>query len=85
MNYMGNAGWWNDRFKSRELNIMTHERRLEEDILLFQSKKTILDIASGDGRNAVYLAKLGFKVHAIDFSTEAINRLQYFAAEEYSG
>lgn len=82
MNYMGNSAWWNERFKSRTLNIMEHDRRLEEDIVLFQSKRTILDIASGDGRNAVYLAKSGFEVHAVDFSIEAINRLNYFADKE---
>lgn len=82
MNYMGDATWWNERFKSRELNIMEHERCLEEDLLYFQSKKTVLDVASGDGRNAIYLAKLGFEVCGIDFSIEAIHRLNYFANKE---
>ena len=82
MNYMGNATWWDERFKNRPLHIMEHERRLEEDLSFFQSKKTILDVASGDGRNAIYLARLGFEVHAIDFSIEALRRLNHFALEE---
>lgn len=82
MNYMGDVTWWNERFKSRELNIMEYERCLEEDLLYFQSKKTVLDVASGDGRNAIYLAKLGFEVCGIDFSIEAIHRLNYFANKE---
>jgi len=34
-----------------------------------------LDVASGIGRNALYLAKLGFEVDAIDISTAALDRL----------
>ena len=35
-------------------------------------KGRVLDIAMGEGRNAVYLASLGFKVEGIDISEEAI-------------
>ena len=82
MNYMGNANWWNNRFQSRSLNLMKHEKTLEEDLQFFQGRKIILDIASGDGRNAIYLAKLGFEIEAIDFSFEALKRLNYFANRE---
>ena len=82
MNYMGNAVWWDERFKNRPLHIMEHERCLEEDLSFFKSRKTILDVASGDGRNAIYLARLGFEVHAIDFSMEALRRLNHFAQAE---
>lgn len=44
---------------------MKHEKTLEEDLQFFQGRKTILDIASGDGRNAIYLAKLGFEIEKI--------------------
>lgn len=40
MEYMGNSQWWNDRFKARELNIMKHEKILEEDIHLMLSFKS---------------------------------------------
>ena len=80
MNYMGNANWWNNRFQNR--NLMKHEKTLEEDLQFFQGRKTILDIASGDGRNAIYLTKLGFEVEAIDFSSEALKRLSYFTNGE---
>ena len=82
MNYMGNRCWWDERFKSRTQNLMKHERCLEEDLSFFESKKAILDVASGDGRNALYLTRLGFEVYAIDFSAEALKRLNYFAQEE---
>lgn len=82
MQYMGNCTWWNDKFKARELNLMGHEKCLEEDIKYFPKKGKILDIACGDGRNSIYLARLGYNVHAIDFSEEALNRLNYFSENE---
>ena len=41
----------------------------------------ILCLADGEGRNSVYLAKLGFKVTAIDISINAIRKAQKLAKE----
>lgn len=82
MEYMGNSQWWNDRFKARELNIMKHEKILEEDIQCFPKRGKVLDLACGDGRNAIYLGRLGYEVTAIDFCSEALNRLSYFIEKE---
>lgn len=82
MKYMGDSKWWNERFKARELNIMRHEKCLEDDIKFFHRDGKILDIACGDGRNLIYLARLGYHVTGIDFSEEALNRLSYFAKNE---
>ncbi|GAB6150177.1 MULTISPECIES: class I SAM-dependent methyltransferase [Clostridium] len=82
MKYMGDSNWWDERFKVRKLNIMDHEKILEEDILYFPKKGKILDLACGDGRNSIYLAKLGYEVFAIDFCKEALSRLNYFVKNE---
>ncbi|HBI6898939.1 TPA: class I SAM-dependent methyltransferase [Clostridium perfringens] len=82
MNYMGDSHWWNERFKLRSLNIMNHEKCLEEDIKYLPKIETVLDVACDDGRNSIYLARLGYKVYAIDFSKEALSRLKYFAEKE---
>lgn len=82
MKYMGDSDWWNARFKDRKLNIMMHEKRLEDDLVYFPTKGKILDIACGDGRNAIYLARLGYEVIALDFCEEALNRLNYFIEKE---
>lgn len=79
---MGDSHWWNERFKIRKLTIMQHEKCLEEDIKYFSPTGNVLDIACGDGRNAIYLAELGYDVHAIDFSKEALIRLNYFCKEK---
>lgn len=82
MEYMGDRDWWNQRFKVRELKIMVHEKCLEEDIKYFAKGGRILDVACGDGRNSVYLVRLGYKVTAIDFCEEALKRLNYFMDHE---
>lgn len=43
---------------------------------------SVLDVASGDGAAALYLAAHGFMVTAIDVSDIALERLQYFAAQQ---
>ena len=48
----------------------------------FAESKKILDLECGDGRNAIFGAKMGYEVYAVDFSTEALNRLKYFAISE---
>lgn len=82
MSYMGSQTWWNERFKTRSLHLLQHEHCLEEDLIHFPSKGKILDLACGDGRNAIYLAQLGYDVTAIDFSSEALNRLKYFIKDK---
>ncbi|MGL4737666.1 MAG: class I SAM-dependent methyltransferase, partial [Cellulosilyticaceae bacterium] len=71
------------RFKARELNVMIHEECLQDDIRYFPKTGKVLDIACGDGRNAIYLARLGYEVVAIDFCEEALERLKYFAQKEH--
>lgn len=62
----------------------THEINLEPAQFLVENvdllpKGRVLDVAMGYGRNAVYLAKMGFKVEGIDLSPEAVNRALEFA------
>jgi tellurite methyltransferase len=39
-------------------------------------KGRVLDVAMGDGRNAVFLATLGFSVEGIDISPDAVKKAQ---------
>jgi SAM-dependent methyltransferase len=41
-----------------------------------------LDLASGDGRNTIFLARAGWEVTAVDFSTEAIRLARHHADEQ---
>jgi tellurite methyltransferase len=42
---------------------------------------TALDLGCGEGRNALYLAGLGFKTTAVDISPSGIEKLQTYAKE----
>lgn len=79
---MGDSYWWNERFSARKLSLMCHEKCLEEDLSYFITKGKVLDAACGDGRNSIYLARLGYNICAIDFSEEALKRLNYFSNKE---
>ncbi len=46
---------------------------LVENIDLLQGGRA-LDVAMGSGRNAIYLAKMGFQVEGVDSSREAVER-----------
>jgi tellurite methyltransferase len=48
---------------------------LVENISLLP-KGRVLDVATGDGRNAIYLANLGFQAEGVDISPEAIHKAQ---------
>ena len=47
-----------------------------------QSFKKVLDLGCGIGRNALYLAKLGFSVSAFDLSAEGLSQLKQTAQAE---
>lgn len=49
---------------------------------LFPTQKLFLCLGEGEGRNAIYFAKKGFLVEAIDASNIAIDKLEKYAKEE---
>lgn len=79
MPYMGDQDWWNRRFNRREWKLKKPDPKLESDCLLLPKAGRVLDVACGDGRNAIFLAKKGFSVDGIDFSESALKRLSFFA------
>lgn len=78
MDYIGNANYWDTKFKSRGESLLEPDDELIKNIELL-SKGSVLDIACGDGRNSLFLLDKGFKLTGVDFSAEALNRLNYFA------
>jgi len=48
----------------------------------FSKSERILFLGEGEGRNAVYFAKKGYDVRALDISDIALGKLQNFAKEE---
>src|SRR5436305_7817927 len=41
-----------------------------------------LDLGCGEGRNSLLLARYGFQVHAIDASSQGLQKLQQYAASQ---
>lgn len=69
---------WDARYRKRALVLPTPPHFIEKSVSLLEPG-VVLDIASGDGASALYLARQGFDVIAVDISAEALGRLQYFA------
>lgn len=82
MEYMGNQNFWEQKFLSRPDSQLPPETILIEDAAFFKEKGSVLDLACGDGRNALFLAGNGFEVTAVDFSEAALNRLKRFAEKK---
>ncbi len=79
MQFMGDVAWWDERFASREDRPLPPDAALIRDMACLKTGSA-LDIACGDGRNALYLAQNGFRVTGVDFSEKALHRLEAFAS-----
>ena len=73
---------WDERYSGREF----YYGKEPNDFLKLcankiPSKGKVLCLAEGEGRNAVYLAKLGFQVVAVDQSPQGLEKLKKLADE----
>ena len=79
---MSDVAKWDRKYLRREhRNELTPDPLLVEYSDLFDATHTVIDLACGTGRNAVYLAKLGCFTVALDCSREALRLCQKFAQE----
>lgn len=72
-----NDSWtdkWNERYSKDEFAYGIHPNEYLKTQLEKLNVGTILFPAEGEGRNAVYAAKLGWKVSAFDISVEGKNK-----------
>jgi SAM-dependent methyltransferase len=73
---------WNERYAAAELVWGAEPNRfLVEQLGDVLATGRALDLACGEGRNAIWLAARGFDVTAVDFSAVAIERARALAAE----
>lgn len=77
MEYMGDKGYWDEKFAQRSDAPLGLEGTLADNINYFK-KGSVLDLACGDGRNTLFLLENGFNVTGVDFSIKAIERLERF-------
>lgn len=65
---------WDERYKSAEYAYGTEPNDFLRENIHFLPKGKILSLAEGEGRNAVYLARHGYEVTAVDSSSVGIEK-----------
>lgn len=75
---------WEDRYRSSEFYLFGQEpaRFLIENPWLVRPGGSVLSVADGEGRNAVYLAKRGMRAAAFDLAPTAVERAKALALRE---
>lgn len=74
---------WDERYRREEYVYGTKPNDfLRVKSSLIKPGGDVLCLAEGEGRNAVFLASLGFQVMAVDASTVGLNKAQQLASEK---
>jgi tellurite methyltransferase len=73
---------WNDRFGREEFAFGKEPNPFLKKHIRLLPKGKALDIASGEGRNAVFLAQHGFEVDAVDISEKGLKKARKLAREK---
>jgi len=72
--------YWNQRYAAKELIWTAEANRFVAEETASLTPGEALDLAAGEGRNAVWLAEQGWRVHAVDLSDVAIEKARQLAA-----
>ena len=72
---------WNERFGGRGFALGREPNPFLKKYLRYLPRGKTLDIASGEGRNAVFLAEQGFDVEAIDLSEKGLKKTRQLARD----
>jgi tellurite methyltransferase len=73
---------WNDRFGRKEFAFGKEPNPFLKKHVWLLPKGKALDMASGEGRNAVFLAQHGFEVDAVDISEKGLKKARKLAREK---
>ncbi len=74
------AASWDERYRERELVWSAGPNAVVAEQLADHPRGRALDLAAGEGRNALWLAEQGFEVEAVEFSPVAIDKGRALAA-----
>lgn len=75
------AAAWDERYRQRDLIWSATPNETVVAELADLPPGRALDLAAGEGRNAVWLASRGFEVEAVEFSRVALDKARRLAAE----
>lgn len=73
---------WNERYRERTAEELSRQNIQLEKLASKLKPGKALDLAAGDGRNSLFLARKGWEVTAVDFSEAGIKRGRAFAGKE---
>jgi cyclopropane fatty-acyl-phospholipid synthase-like methyltransferase len=77
-----NPTFWNERFsQDGHAYGQAPNAFLAEQAERLSPGASVLELGAGEGRNAVYLAERGFRVTALDFSSEGVAKTRALARE----
>lgn len=80
-NYLEKNEFWNARFSEPGYAYGESPNDFLRDACRHIAPGRVLSLCEGEGRNAVYLARLGFNVTAVDFSEIALGKANALAAK----
>ena len=73
------ADEWNDRYRGTDLVWSAGPNMFVEQVCRDLPAGRSIDLAAGEGRNAIWLAELGWDVTAVDFSAVAVDKVRQLA------
>ena len=73
---------WDKRFGRKEFALGKEPNPFLKKHIHLLPKGKVLDIATGEGRNSVFLAQNGFEVDAVDISERGLKKTQKLAREK---
>lgn len=72
---------WDERYSATDLVWSAEPNRFVAELISPLTPGSAIDIAAGEGRNAIWLAQRGWTVTATDYSNVAVERMRARAAE----
>lgn len=72
---------WDERYSAEGYAYGTEPNKFLEGNITYIPKGRVLSLAEGEGRNAVFLAKQGYSVTAVDASLIGLNKARKLAEE----
>lgn len=75
------ASDWDERYAAHDLVWSAEPNRFVAEIVGPMTPGHALDVAAGEGRNAIWMAQQGWTVVAADYSTVAVERMRSLAAD----
>jgi 2-polyprenyl-3-methyl-5-hydroxy-6-metoxy-1,4-benzoquinol methylase len=70
---------WDERYSAEEYAYGKTPNKFLEETVNCIPKGKVLSLAEGEGRNAVFLAKQGYSVTAVDASSVGLNKARKLA------